>query len=88
MKKEKSGALFKNQKKNNDNSPDLTGNLMIDGKDYKLAGWNNTSKSGLKYISLRASIKEEGQRYDYQKQQQQDEQQQQNTELFDQDIPF
>ena len=91
MNKEKSGALFKNDKKTSDKAPEYTGTIMIEGISYRLAAWLNTSQKGLKYMSLAASIPkpkdQSNQRADYQQPQQQDEQQQQEA-FIDDDIPF
>lgn len=48
------GALFKVKEKKSEKSPDVTGNLDIDGKKYRLAGWLRKAKSGLVYTSLSA----------------------------------
>ena len=51
-----SGVLFINDKKESENQPDLTGNFVdSNGKKWRLAGWQNTSQSGMKYISLKTS---------------------------------
>ena len=50
------GAFFNNQyKEDGDSKPDFTGNLNVDGKDWKIAGWKSTSKNGKDYISLRVN---------------------------------
>jgi uncharacterized protein (DUF736 family) len=48
----KKGFLFKNESKKNENHPDYTGKIHINGKDYYLSAWVNTSKSGSKYMSV------------------------------------
>ena len=54
--KNNTGALFLNDKKESDKHPDLTGNLIDnDGKKWRVAGWQNTSQKGNKYISLKIS---------------------------------
>lgn len=50
-----SGALFKNSKKEKESQPDLTGKITVNGVEYNLYGWGNTSKSGNEYISLKVS---------------------------------
>tara|TARA_R100001594_G_scaffold105086_1_gene139717 strand:+ start:146 stop:400 length:255 start_codon:yes stop_codon:yes gene_type:complete len=40
-----SGALFINDRKEKDNQPDYTGNIVINGEKKRLAGWKKTSKS-------------------------------------------
>jgi hypothetical protein len=54
--KDNSGALFKNQRKDesNANAPDYTGDVLIDGTRYRLAGWIKES-SRCKFLSLSAS---------------------------------
>lgn len=52
------GALFKNDKKSQENQPDYTGKINIDGKDYWLSAWLKTAESGRKYMSLSATPKE------------------------------
>jgi uncharacterized protein (DUF736 family) len=53
--------MFQNQKKKTENSPDYTGNCMILGVVYSIACWNNTSKTGNPYITMR--IREESDEY-------------------------
>ena len=53
MNKENRGALFNNRhKEDGDKRPDLTGELNVEGKDFRIAAWKNTSKKGLSYLSL------------------------------------
>jgi|TARA_Y100000310_G_scaffold84285_1_gene81099 uncharacterized protein (DUF736 family) len=48
------GVLFRNRfKEENEKRPDFVGSLNVDGVDYELAAWQNTSKNGVKYLSLR-----------------------------------
>jgi len=59
------GALFINDKGDNENRPDKTGKILIDPNDYPpnedglvliyLAGWVRESERAGEYISLRAS---------------------------------
>lgn len=56
MRKENTGVLFIKNKKT-DKQPDFDGEISIGGKEYKLAGWNNQSDKGTKYISLVAKEK-------------------------------
>ena len=58
-KKDNSGALFKNDKKESDSHPDYKGSAMIDGSDYWFNAWINTSKAGQKYMKASFSPKEQ-----------------------------
>lgn len=53
-----SGALFKNDKGDNPNRPDYTGELNVEGKEMRIAAWLKTSKAGNKFMSLSVSEKE------------------------------
>jgi len=46
------GVLFHNNKKTKDSAPDRTGTINVEGKEYKLAGWLKTGKSGVAFLSL------------------------------------
>lgn len=50
-----SGALFTNDNPTSDKAPDYTGGVNVGGKEYKVAGWVNESKSetGKQYLSLK-----------------------------------
>jgi len=55
-----SGALFPNNtKEEGDNRPNMTGVVNVEGKEYRLSAWSNTSKNGMKYLSLKVSEKQE-----------------------------
>jgi len=57
-----SGVLFVNQyKEDGDSRPDFVGKLDVEGKEYRLAGWKNTSKAGKRYISVKAQEPQEKQ---------------------------
>ena len=48
------GAMFTNKyKEDGDKRPDHTGNLNVDGKEFKIAAWQSTSKAGIDYLSVR-----------------------------------
>ena len=48
------GAMFPNRyKEDGDKRPDHTGNLDVDGKEFKIAAWQSTSKAGNSYLSIR-----------------------------------
>lgn len=50
--RDNSGALFKNDKKEQENHPDYQGNITVAGRKYRLAAWIKTGKSGSKFMSL------------------------------------
>ena len=63
-----SGALFKNNtKEEGDNRPDMTGVVDVEGKEYRVSAWSNTSSKGMKYLSLKVSEKQDGQQVQSQK---------------------
>lgn len=56
--KDNSGVLFKNDKKETGNHPDYKGNITVNGQDYWLSAWIKEGKSG-KFMGLAVSPKEE-----------------------------
>jgi len=46
-----SGALFKNDRKEQERHPDMKGNATIDGVPYWISGWTKTGQRG-KFLSL------------------------------------
>jgi uncharacterized protein (DUF736 family) len=56
--RENSGVLFRNDRKQSDNSPDYTGSLNVGGVEHFINGWIKTGKSGTKFMSL--AIKPKG----------------------------
>lgn len=61
--KEGSGALFKNDKGDNQARPDYRGDLMVGGVVYEVAGWIKAlpSDSSQRFMSLSAKPKEQRQ---------------------------
>lgn len=53
-----SGALFINDKGDNEKRPDFRGDLLIDDVEYKLSAWKRPYTKGT-YISIEATKKEE-----------------------------
>lgn len=51
------GVLFPEQEKETDKHPDFTGNINVNGKDYRLAGWKRQTKTGGHFLSLAVSEK-------------------------------
>ena len=53
------GALFKNERKETDSHPDLSGSINIDGTEYWLSGWTKRNDDGtFKVLSLSVKPKE------------------------------
>ena len=50
-------ALFKNDRKEKDTHPDLTGTINVEGVEYYLNAWTKEGKSG-KFISGSIKLKE------------------------------
>jgi uncharacterized protein (DUF736 family) len=50
-----SGTLFPAEDKKTEKSPDFTGKLNVEGKEYRISGWKKTSKAGKKFLSLSVS---------------------------------
>ena len=57
---EKKGVLFKNNDKKSDKYPDYKGSATVNGVDYWLSAWVNTSKDGNKYMSISMQEKDGG----------------------------
>jgi hypothetical protein len=53
-----SGSLFKNEKREKDTHPNLTGTVMIGGVEYWASGWTKERSNGEKWISLSFKPKE------------------------------
>lgn len=53
------GAIFKNDKGENDRRPDLTGTAEVDGVEYRVSAWKKVSRNGKAFFSLRFENKEE-----------------------------
>ena len=48
------GVLFANQyKEEGDSRPDFIGNVDVEGKEFRLAGWKNVSSKGKRYIAVK-----------------------------------
>lgn len=59
--RENTGSTFKNQKKETDKHPNVTGSCLIDGKEYWMSGWTKKDKNGNAWQSWSFKTKEEKQ---------------------------
>lgn len=60
MNKEGFGAIFRNNDKKTDKSPDYTGSITLNGQEIKLSCWLATSqKNGMKYFQVRVNTQGE-----------------------------
>lgn len=53
------GALFVNNQRKSEKSPDYSGTLNVDGVEFSLAGWKRKSQKGTSFLSLKISRKPE-----------------------------
>lgn len=53
------GAIFKNERKQNERQPDYNGSINVEGKEYYISCWIKESKSGNKFFSASLTAKEE-----------------------------
>ena len=60
--REGQGALFKNNKGDNEKRPDYRGTLMVGGRQYKLSAWVKEGARG-KFLSINAQP-DDGERAD------------------------
>jgi hypothetical protein len=56
--KDGSGALFKNDRKEQTQHPDYTGNIKVEGVEFQLSAWLKKTKAGRTYMSLSAMPKQ------------------------------
>lgn len=54
--KDMSGSLFANKEKKNERSPDYSGTALIEGKEYRIAGWKK-GQGAKTFLSLAFSEK-------------------------------
>lgn len=57
--KDNSGSLFANDRREKESHPHAKGTALIDGREYWVDAWTNTSAGGKKYQSLKFKLKEE-----------------------------
>ena len=56
--KNNSGSLFKNEDKTQDTHADYRGEAKVEGVDFWINAWINTSKNGKRYMSITFKLKE------------------------------
>jgi hypothetical protein len=57
--KDLTGVLFANAGRTKDTQPNAKGSALIDGVEYWVSAWTNTSSKGVKYQSLKFERKSE-----------------------------
>lgn len=87
---EMSGALFKNEKRETETQPNAKGSCQIEGVEYWVSAWTNTSQTGQKYQSLKFTPKKQAHKQGMQQAQQaaQSRTQPMPDAFDDTDLPF
>lgn len=57
--KDNTGSLFINDKREKETQPNAKGSALIDGVEYWVSAWTNTSSKGTKYQSIKFERKSE-----------------------------
>jgi hypothetical protein len=57
--KPNTGSLFVNDRREKDTQPNARGSALIDGVEYWVSAWTNTTAAGDKYQSLKFQRKDE-----------------------------
>jgi hypothetical protein len=56
--KDNTGSLFANENRQSDSHANAKGTALIDGKEYWVDAWTNTSAGGKRYQSLKFKLKD------------------------------
>lgn len=56
--KDNTGSLFKNDRRESDNHPNLRGQVMVNGEEYWVSAWTKVKGDGEKWLSLAFTPKE------------------------------
>jgi hypothetical protein len=56
--KDNTGSLFANENRQSDTHANAKGTALIDGKEYWVDAWTNTSANGKRYQSLKFKLKD------------------------------
>lgn len=86
-KRDNSGILFVNDRKERETHPDRNGSATIDGVDYWVSGWNKQDKNGNPMVSLAFKKKEAPNRFERKPAEPPKPTQSRRDEL-DEDLPF
>lgn len=57
--KDGQGSIFPNDYKNSESQPDFKGKLKINGEEYEVAAWEQTTRKGATFYSLRVKLSSE-----------------------------
>lgn len=57
-KRDNSGTMFHNVEKKSDRHPDLSGSIMIEGKEYFIDAWEKVAQSGRSFLSVSVKKKD------------------------------
>jgi len=80
------GTIFINDYKSTDNQPDMRGDALVSGVEYKVAVWHKTSANGKEYQSMSFQTLEEAEKY--KKEGDSNEKTHQSNKSEDTDLPF
>ena len=62
-KRDNSGVLFKNQYKERPTQPDMTGKVIIEGRQFRISAWDKFTEAGNPFLSLAFTSEEDFQKF-------------------------